>query len=227
MDTAPGSTQSTTVEECRLLFLRAAALHPKIRLGDSLRTRVLIPMQGAWAELGLPVPNVPAIEFETDHWKAIPSYNRESHRLIRGWAADLNLDYEWVLSAASRQLGTWGASPKNRSAFANVLGYDAPDFIFEPWFSETESKNSYRNRMKAAFRAALDGHVHNVGRARGRMLANRGSQGAHYRWAAEHVCLRWNWKRIADENAVPITWQAVRKAVLPILQKIGYLEGQP
>lgn len=221
-----GATESTAVDECRRLFLKAAAAQPKIRLADSLRERVLVPTQKLWVELGLPVPNLPASEWKPAHWKAHDSWVAENDRLLRSWAKDLHLYYDWVLSEATGQLADWRSFPERRDAFTGILGYIAPQFYLEPWHFDHESEGDYRKRMKVRFVNALAAHIRDVKRLRSNLLPDRGSRATHYRWAAEHVCLGWKWSDVAKAQPVHISWQAVRNAVEPILAKIGIPQTQ-
>jgi hypothetical protein len=178
-------------------------------------------MDQLWSELGLPVPNLPASEWKPVHWTAIEPWNQKHEALLRGWAEDLNLHYDWVLSEASAQLTTWRSIPEIKGAFTGILGYRAPRFYIESWHADYEMETRYRTRMKAKFEAALESHIRDVNQLRSRLLPDRGSQAAHYRWAAEYVCLKWKWTDIARENGTEVTWQAVSKAVRRILAKIG------
>ena len=89
------------------------------------------------------------------------------------------------------------------------------------WYFEHESEKEYRQRARASFRLAIEAHIKTVKLQRSRFLKDHGSQAAHYRWTARHVCLGWTWNHIAKNNGVIVTWQAIRKAVLPILDRIG------
>jgi hypothetical protein len=222
-----GTTESTAVEECRRLFLKAAAGHRKIRLADSLRERVLVPTEKLWVELGLPAPNLPASKWTPAYWKAHESWGRENDRLLRSWAMDLHLYYDWVLSEAAGQLADWRSFPERKGAFTEILGYIAPQFHLEPLHFDYELKDAYRKRMKAKFATVLEAHIRDVKRLRSQLLPDRGSRAPHYRWAAERVCLDRNWNEIANANPVRVSWQAVCKAVQPILAKIGIPRTQP
>jgi hypothetical protein len=184
-------------------------------------------MDQLWSELGLPVPNLPASEWKPVHWTAIKSWNQKHEALLRSWAGDLNLHYDWVLSEASAQLTTWRSIPEIKRAFAGILGYDAPRFYIESWHVDHEREIPYRKRMKAKFEAALEAHIGEVKRLRSYLLPDRGSRATHYHWAAERVCLGRKGKDIANHNPVHISWQAVRNGVQPILTKIGILPTQP
>lgn len=222
-----GTTESTAVAECRRLFLKAAAGHPKIRLADSLRKKVLIPTGKLWVDSGLPVPNLPSSQWDAAQVKAHESWSRENQRLLRSWAIDLHLYYDWVLSEAAGQLTDWRSFPEHQGSFTEILGYIAPQFHLEPWHFDYEPEEAYRKRMKAKFATALEAHIRDVKQLRGSLLPDRGSRAAHYRWAAERVCLGRKWNDIAKANPVHISWQAVRNAVQPILEKIGIAQTQP
>jgi len=205
--------------------MRAAAYHPQIRLADTLREKVLIPTGKLWSELGLPVPHLPASDWKPIHWAALESWDHKNEKLLRSWAEEHNLHYDWVLSDAAAQLTTWRSFPGIKGAFTIILGYRAPQFYIEPWLVDHELEVPYRKRMKARFATALEAYIREVNQLRIRLLPDRGSQGAHYRWAAERVCLNWKWSDIARENGVHVTWQAARKAVRLILTKIGIPES--
>jgi hypothetical protein len=221
-----GTTESTAVAECRRLFLKAAARHPKIRLAESLRERVLIPTEKSWVKLGLPVPNLPASQWKPVHDKALESWNHEHERLLRSWATDLHLNYDWVLSEAAAQLTDWRSFPERTGAFTGILGYIAPQFYWEPWHFDHEMEGAYRKRMKANFATALEEHIRDVKDLRSSLLPDRGSRETHYGWAAERVCLGRKWTDISKAHPVDISWQAVRNAVQPILAKIGIPQTQ-
>ena len=220
-----GTTESTAVAQCRRLFLRAAAHHPETRLADSLRARVLTPTEESWKRLGLPVPNLPASQWTPNQRTAKESWDCQHIKLLHEWAEDLNLQYDWVISEAAAQLTIWRSMPGVKGAFTGILGYEPPLFYIEAWHFEDELERRYRKRMKAKFASALQAHVRDVKRLRSRLLADRGSQNSHYRWAVEYVCLKWKWSDIARENGTHVTWQAVSKAVRPILAKIGIPES--
>jgi hypothetical protein len=220
-----GTTESTAVEECRRLFLKAAASHPKICLADSLRETVLIPTQQLRVELGL--SNLPESQWQAVHWKAHESWSRKNQRLLRSWAKDANLDFDWVLSDGGQQLTTWRSFPELKTPFTAIFGYRAPDFFLEPWFFDHEQEGAYRRRMKAKFATVLEAHIRDVKRLRSSLLPDRGSRVTHYHWAAERVCLGLKWNDIAKAHRVQVSWQAVRNAVQPILEKIGIPQTQP
>src|ERR1035441_172889 len=88
------SVSETAIRECRLRFMQSAAAHPQIQLGESLKTKVFEPSRRRWAELGLPVPNVP--DLTPEQYRALQVFQQEQDRLIEEWAACHNLHYEWV-----------------------------------------------------------------------------------------------------------------------------------
>jgi hypothetical protein len=133
--------------------------------------------------------------------------------------------YDWVIAEAAGQLSNWRSFPEIEGSFTVVLGYEPPLFYIEAWHVDHESEISYRKRMKAKFASALQAHIRDVNRLRSRLLPDRGSQNSHYRWAVEYVCLKWKWSDIARDNGAHVTWQAVSKAVRPILAKIGIPES--
>jgi hypothetical protein len=220
-----GTTESTAVAECRRLFLKAAARHPEIRLADSLRERVLIPTQKLRVELGL--SDLPAAQWKAAQEKAHERWNHVHERLLRSWAKDANLHFDWVLSEAVHQLMTWRSFPELKTPFTDIFGYQAPQSFLEPWFFDHEKESLYRKRMKTKFVTTLEAHIRDVKRLRSRLLPDRGSRAAHYLWAVEYMCLGKKWSDIAKANPVHISWQAVRKAVEPILMKIGIPLTQP
>jgi hypothetical protein len=222
-----GTTESTAVAECRRLFLKAAASHPKIRLADSLRQTVLVPTKKLWVDLGLPVPNLPASQWTEVHDKALESWNHEHERLLRIWAKDAHLHFDWVLSEAVQQLSTWRSFPEIKTPFTDIFGYQAPQLFLELWFFDHEQERDYRKRMKTKFVTALEEHIRDVKQLRSNLLPDRGSRETHYHWAVERVCLGQKWNDIAKAHPVHISWQAVRNAVQPILAKIGIPQTQP
>jgi hypothetical protein len=224
-DARAKSDERTAVEECRLLFLRTAAEHPLIRLSDTLRKEVGEPCEMLWAALGLPVPNRPALEYTPQQWQASRTFEQELSRLTRDWALEHNLCFDWVLRHASSMATRWFNYPKSR-AFGEVIGYEPPEFVFEPWFMH-ESEVTYRKQTMTKFRHTLDAHIRDVKELRSRFLKDRGSQAVHYRWAVERICLGWTWDYIAKVNGASVTYQAARKAVLPILERIGIPETKP
>jgi len=52
-------------------------------------------------------------------------------------------------------------------------------------------------------------------------LQDRGSKAYHYIWAAEYICLKRGWTQIANKHRLVLSTQAVRDAVLKVLDKIG------
>ena len=75
--------------------------------------------------------------------------------------------------------------------------------------------------MKADFGKTLEKHIKEVRQLRSQLLKDQRSPAAHFCWAARRVCLRWKWSHIAEENGAIVTWQAVRKAVVSVLTRIG------
>ena len=187
--------------ECRLLFLRAAAIHPQIRIWDSLRKKVSEPIRRGRTAVG--------------EWTDELTHQRA--RLIASWMADHNLSHEWVLSMAFDQVVCW---PLPKEPFAIFPGYPTPRFVWREWCFGHETETAYKKLIRVEFRKALDAYIGEVKRRRLRLLDDRGSQNAHYRWAVEHVCLGWGWSKIANKNGYSVTEQAVRKAVLEILKRI-------
>jgi hypothetical protein len=214
-------TVRTAIRDCCMHFLRAAAEHSEIRLGDTLKARVFEPSTELWASLALPEPQVPVSEWTREQLIACDTWEHERSQMIRKWSAYHNLSFEWVRRAAidAMVFGSWSAKP-----FGAISGYRPPDLAWLPWFFEFESERAYRKEMKAYFQKALEIHIREVKRQS--FLPDRGSQGAHYRWAAERVCLGWKWSDIASAYPASVSWQAVRKAVLQILRKIDIAEVQ-
>ena len=221
----PESKEQRAIDECRRLFLIAAAKHPKIRLALELRERVLIPTQKLWSKLGLPARDKPPSQWRPKHWQALESWNPEQERLLQDWMTDFHLNFDWVLSEAVEQLANWRSFPEQEEAFTWLIGYRAPRVFLDPCFFDHESEKKYRRRMKDRFESVLEAHVRDVKRLRGQFLPDRGSRRTHYCWAAEHVCLGRTWSDIAKVHAVPISWQAIQKAVTPILKRIGIPTG--
>jgi hypothetical protein len=213
----------TVIRECRAHFLRAAVQDPEIRLGHYLDEEVREPSEKLWEELGLPVPPRPSNEFTPEQWHAAEQYSLKKRDLIEDWAAHHRLPYEWVHRAAMDTLAC-RFSPEN--AFSEIPGY-LPQGSWPGWAFEHESESAYRKRM----RQAVDGYISNVKLARKKLLHHRqsrdkastakDSRSRQYRWAAEYVCLKWGWSKIVAKNPVWVQWQAVREAVLPILEQIG------
>jgi hypothetical protein len=211
------NTSTTAVRECRLHFLRAAAEHPKIKLADSLRRSVFEPSRKRWAELRLPVPNVPSEQWTPTQYDTLHAFQSEESELVEQWAVRHNIGYEWVYEAAYDAL-KWEEFPK--AAFPFIPGYQPPQFIWVPWFFENEEEMTYRRRRVQDFKRALDEYVGEVNQMRKRFLGHRESHDSHYRWAVEHVCLKWGWASIAKADG-RVSWQAVRGGVIPILDRIG------
>lgn len=210
------STEQTAIRECRRVFLITAASHPKIRLENSLREKAFSPLHKLWIDLGL---NNPDFHWTDEGQRASESYRSKLERLIQKWVAGHNLALDWVIDAVREQLICWSSFPKV-TAFSFIPGYNAPEFYIDPWFPK-ETEGAYRRRVIGRFRGALDAHICELKRLHSHVLKDRGSQSAHYHWAAERVCLRWTWARIAMRNPVVVTPEAVRKAVSPILERLG------
>jgi hypothetical protein len=215
---------STAIRECRLLFLRAAAEHPQIRIWDSLREKVHEPSRRLWTELGLPVPPRPYRELTPEQHLAMEPFSRGRTSLIENWMTGHNLRYEWVYSSALDELTNWSFPVRPFNIFP---GYPSPEFTWRAWFFGYDTEQAYRKLVKDDFRKALDEYVRAVKLQRRHFLKNRGSQSAHYRWAVEHICLGWGWSHISRKDRSAVTWQAVRKAVLPILEQIGIPRHNP
>lgn len=219
------AAQGMPVEECRILFLRTAHEHPLIKLGDTLRKEVLDPCEALWVTLGLPVPQNPPAKYTDQQFQAIEVFKDALHRLTREWALQQNLCFDWVLKHASDMVRRWRTFPE-APAFAEWIGYRAPKFILESWFLN-ESEATYRKRLMADFKHRLDAHVREVTELRRQFLKDRGSQAVHYRWAVERICLGWTWANIAKVNGASVTFQATRKAVIPVLERVGILQTKP
>lgn len=224
------SHDQTSIRKRRLLFLHAAAEHPQIELGVSLRMRVYKPLKTLWIRLGLPFPNKP--EWTPAQYKAVKHWESKQALLIKKWAASHYLDFEWVHEIAREQLVTWSGWPKSEP-FREVPQYMPPDFVWETWSPGhgQESEKSYRRRMLRQFTGDLDAYLRRAQRGPDR---NRGSQSKHYRWTAERVCLGWTFEKIANNESIRkdaidagLTTQAVSKAVNKLLVKLGISARQP
>jgi hypothetical protein len=201
-------------DECELLFLRAAARHPKIRLEESLRENVFGSLESTAEEIKrlepgarLPLP---------------PEYGN----LIKKWAEGHNLDYEWVIRHARRTVDIWLVVNPAVKAFEGVPEISPPAFQ-PPLRLPGESDRAYRSRQVRYFRDTIDRGMRELKRSRKHILQSRGSEAAHYRWAAERVCLGWTWAGIARENPVHVSDQAVRQGALVVLEKIGIPSPKP
>jgi hypothetical protein len=201
-------------EKCELLFLRAAAGHPKIRLEKSLRENVFVPLQSTAGEIKrlkpgdmLPLPP------EFDH-------------LIKQWAQGHNLDYEWVIRHARRTLEIWLVVHPAIGAFESIPELSPPAFQ-PPLRLPGESDSDYRKRQVQQFRDTIDQGMREVKRSGKHIPQSRGSETAHYRWAAEHLCLGWTWAQIARKNGAHVSYQAVRQAGLAVFERIGIPDFKP
>jgi hypothetical protein len=199
-----------------------AAEHPKIRVGETVKERVFEPSKELWVSLAWPGPHVPVSEWTREQFIACDTWEHERSQMIKKWSADHNLNFEWVRRAAIDALsfGSWSAKP-----FGSILGHRPRDLPWLPWF-EFASEPTCRKEMKAYSQKTLEPHIRDVKRERGRFLPDRSSQGNHYRWTAERVCLGWKWHAIANNNKPSVSWQAVEKAVRKILQRIDVPEVQ-
>jgi hypothetical protein len=190
--------------ECRRLFLIAASKHEEILLIDSLHEKVFSKLPGTPAEL---------------------------ERLLRDWSGPHRLDYTWVLDAA-RNLYYFSRTPNSDKVLYATFetswpAYEAGPFSPSPW-APNEDLDKYRQRVILKFEQYIDELIVQIKESR-RPLQHRGSQSDHYRWAAECVCLKLGWTEIADRHARKhqqfVTPQAVRDAVLKVLEKIGIRES--
>jgi hypothetical protein len=215
----PKDPVATATLKCRLEFLGAAAKHPKIRLGDTLREKVFKPIEQKWADLGLPPVTHMERWIPERHAPLLQLLFADRARLIMEWAAGHNLPYEWVYAEAERTFmpGMFSASP-----FKREPAYAAPVFIWPPW-SEGVPAREYRRRAITAFKKQLDWFIQGVKLERSRFLNHRDpySQKIQYCWAAEHVCLQRKFSLIARDARPERTEQAVGKAVGKILARIG------
>jgi hypothetical protein len=214
------SNEQTGIRECRLVFLRAAAAHSEIRLGETLHSMVFASLKKSWSDRGLGDR-----EFGWTDEGQIQSaaYDDEREQLLVAWATESRLPFDWVIEAGRDQIGAWFAFPDDHRnelhAFCVLPGYDPPDFYIPTWFSNEEEK-VFRRRVLKQFRSDLDSHIRSLRLLRSDLLSDRGSQNTHYRWAAERVCLGRTWYQIAAANGVPISSQAISKAVTVILHQI-------
>ena len=158
-------------------------------------------------------------QWSPEQFLALESFHREQDRLIENWSEGHHLNFPWVHSAVKDEVDFWPIL-KSRP-FDWVSRFQPPDFGWEPWVVEKEEEPLYCDRMEAKFHAALYEYVVRVRRTRREFLADRGSRSNHYRWAAERVWLCRPWSKIARENHPPLTGEAVRKAVVSILKRIG------
>jgi len=204
--------EKTAVQECELLFLRAAADHPMVRLEASLRDKVLLPLKRVWPT-----------SFASNSVLELPP---EYDCLIGEWATGHNLPYEWVIPHARRAVLIWLIASPTFSAFGGSLAVSPPSF-HPPLRLPGESDGTYLTRQVRQFRLEADANMRESQRPRKQLLPNRGSRAAHFRWAVEQVCLGWTWAKIADANDKWVSYQAVRQAVLPILKKIGIPKTKP
>jgi hypothetical protein len=204
-------------------FLRAVAAHPKIGLADSLTKQVYEPSVLMWVNSGLrsmPFMNPDHKKNKTtEELLALETFYREQWRLIENWSEVHHLNFEWVHCEVAKEISFW--SRVKERPFDWISRCEPPAFAWEPWGFENEEELPYRKRMRAKFKEALDEYVLRVCHMRKEFLPDRGAQRTHYGWAAERACLNWKWDDIANAHPVPVTWQAVRKAVVPILKRIG------
>ncbi len=218
------------VRKCRMHFLRAVSVHPKIGLADSLTKKVYEPSVLVWVNSGLgsmPFMNPDHKKTKTqEEVLALETFYREQWRLIENWSKVHYLNFEWVHCEVAKELPFWAIFEER--PFDWIARCEPPDFAWEPWgFEFGEEEKAYRDRMKAKFNAALDDYVDGVCRTRKEFLSDRGSRTTHYAWAAERVCLASSWSTIAMKSQPQVSWQAVRKAVLSILKRIAILSIQP
>ena len=150
-------------------------------------------------------------------FQKLPNTRDDLDDLLRDWAQRHHLNYEWVLDMA-RQLYRLSRVP---NANFGTLGpaYEIPPFHPPPW-APIEPETIYCKRMVARFREFLDQSILECKQSR-KPLQDRGSQSDHYRWAAEHVCLGWGWTEIAKKHRRSLYTQAIRDAVLKVLEKVG------
>ena len=189
--------------ECRRLFLVAASKHEDILLLDSLHEKV---------------------------FSKLPGTPEELEPLLLDWAGHHYLRYAWVLDAA-RNLYYFSRTPNSNGLLYRTFetswpAYEAKPFYPPPW-APNEDLDEYRQRVLPIFEKYLDELIVQIKQSR-RPLQDRGSQPNHYRWAAEHVCLELGWTEIANRHGKEyrqfVSPQAVRDAVLKVLDKIGIHE---
>lgn len=192
------------VEQCQLLFLRAAVNHPQIRLEASLREQVLARWPLSWADN------------RRDGAVVLPP---ECETLIINWAALNNLNYSWVVYHARRAILLWLLSP-NAKPFEYELEVSSPP-IHPPLRLPREPVQAFLRRQMGQIEKELRDHSAMLSKERAKVMPDRGSRDSHYRWAAERICLRWSYAKIARENSDHVSDPAVRKAVLRVLEKLG------
>jgi len=203
--------EKAAIEECQIRFLRAAADHPKIRLEASLR-EVLPRWHQLWPKQLSPGESADLpVEF---------------YRLIREWAQSHNLDYEWVVGHARRTLILWVLGGPALRAFDSGPDVSPPNFQ-SGLRLPGEGDSDYRRRQIRQFTDHFDRYLRTVQESRKRVLRNHGALDAHYRWAVERTCLGWPYEKSAKANSVAVSPQAVRQAVLPILEKVGIPKTKP
>jgi hypothetical protein len=204
----------TARERCQVLFLRAAADHPRIRLEASLRDDVL----SRCPQVGL--TNLQSLNDEV---------LSVIDRLIREWAIGRHLAHEWVVMHARRTVLGWLFGNPNFRAFESGPEVSPPRF--QPGLRlPGEDDRAYRRRQVQQFKQHFDEYLASMQKSWNDVLPDRGGRASHYRWAVERICLGWTWDHIADEHAKHATTlspTAVRQAVVPILDKVGLPKTKP
>jgi len=204
-----------------MFFLRTAWEHPKIKLGAAFDRTVGRPFEAIWRKLGLPVPNVPALQWTEANFKVLDELNRKRDELIQGWVAKWNLDYEWVRIVGIEELATMQVPKLRPGNFVQLPQASCGTAPHWEWW-RGESLPDFRKRRRQHCNREMDKYIRAVERAR---KPPKGVTARHYRWAVERVCLKWTWDQIAKsvyntDDREAFTVAAVSKAVLPVLREL-------
>jgi hypothetical protein len=189
-----------TVYEDRLAFLKAAADHKSIRLGDSLHDNV-------WRK----------IQEEREKYES----GEETEKLMWDWAANFNLAELWAVSMCFSAINAGSFPGKTVQFDSTVMYWPTPTFQFPVW-NMREDEAKYRGRVDQMFASMLDEYIEYSKKGRSSYPAQHSRSGPvemRYAWAALKVCRGMTNEQIAE--MYDVTPQAVGRMVAKVCDRVG------
>ena len=189
-----------TVYEDRLAFLKAAADHKSIRLGDSLHDNV-------WRK----------IQEEREKYES----GEETEKLMWDWAANFNLAELWAVSMCFSAISA-GSFPGKTVRFDSMVVYWPPPTFQFPVWNMREDEAKYRGRVSQMFASMCDEYLEYSKKGRSSYPAQHSRSGPvemRYAWAALRVCRGMTYEQIAE--MYDVTPQAVGRMVAKVCDRVG------
>lgn len=145
------------------------------------------------------------------------------------WGRGYHLTDEWIFSEALKTLDVWRRSGVS-SDWACASEKYAPDgemyedrqafhFTFEPWDAATDTRTSYKKRVRDAFKNWLEDYCERVEEAHdGGLEAYKSRKSIHLVWLVEHQINKLRYRDIAqkyqDEKGLEI--RHISEAITPL-----------